>query len=715
MENDKALNTSTWLTFEKLDRDHVAKLKCSVCARFKEKLRGCRNYNPAFVVGTKNLRGSAFKDHAASEMHKRSMMLLSKSRSSDVTQYAPIAKALSTLDPDTERKLRRKFEVAYLLCKEGLAFTKMAAVCELEEKHGVDLGAGYKNNQACATFVGYIAQSQRERLAAVLDKAKFFSIQADGSTDSANVEDELFLALYFDAHSQDGTVHVQSRFLTVRRPERSDAKGLYECFVRALTYAGVTGWESKLVGLGCDGTSVNMGANGLRGHLEESVPWVIAFWCLAHRLELALKDALKGTLFSAVDEMLLRVYYLYKNSPKKCHELDEVIAALRLCLEPGDLPDEGGSRPLRACGTRFVSHKVAAIGRLIDRYGAYLAHLTTLTEDTSVREVDRQKLKGYVLKWRDCKMVLGCALFHDILKPAAVMCKTLQYDEICVVSAIESTLKTSKAIERLRSTPFDDLPTVKKVLGRVQHDEGENTYQSVVLTKFEQGVTFLRSHKNEFVDKVLTCLKERVKVQHSSLLSHTLALLATQGWEKPENADLADVALDNLISHFQIPLEKAGVDTSVIKEEWEDLIDYARRYLSLVQEDYRTIWWKLFNAANASNKWGNVLSLIELLFCLPMSNGRVERVFSALKLIKTDRRSSLSEDSLDHLVRITIDGPPLAQWDATDAIRLWWRSKQRRQVQDTRAAPGPSTSRSEDTDTTEAYILNLEDWDTFVA
>ena len=51
-ENDKALNTPTWLTFEKLDRDHVAFVKCSVCGRFEEKLRGCRKYNPAFVVGT---------------------------------------------------------------------------------------------------------------------------------------------------------------------------------------------------------------------------------------------------------------------------------------------------------------------------------------------------------------------------------------------------------------------------------------------------------------------------------------------------------------------------------------------------------------------------------------------------------------------------------------------------------------------------------------
>ena len=44
-------------------------------------------------------------------------------------------------------------------------------------------------------------------------------------------------------------------------------------------------------------------------------------WCLAHRLELAVKDALKGTVFDAVDDMLLKLYYLYKKSPKNVESL----------------------------------------------------------------------------------------------------------------------------------------------------------------------------------------------------------------------------------------------------------------------------------------------------------------------------------------------------------------------------------------------------------
>ena len=50
--------------------------------------------------------------------------------------------------------------------------------------------SGYKNNQDCAVFIEYIAM--KETLVNILAKAKFFSIQGDGSTDSANVENELF-------------------------------------------------------------------------------------------------------------------------------------------------------------------------------------------------------------------------------------------------------------------------------------------------------------------------------------------------------------------------------------------------------------------------------------------------------------------------------------------------------------------------------------------
>ena len=124
--------------------------------------------------------------------------------------------------------------------------------------------------------------------------------------------------------------------------------------------------------------------------------------------------------------MQVRLLFVYEKSPKKCRELLDVVNELKECFEPSEMPRKGGTRSLRACGTWFVAHKTAAIARVIDRSGTYLSHLITLTEDTTLKAVDRQKLKGYVLRWQESKVLLACAFFHDLLKPAAILCKILQ-------------------------------------------------------------------------------------------------------------------------------------------------------------------------------------------------------------------------------------------------------------------------------------------------
>ena len=111
----------------------------------------------------------------------------------------------------------------------------------------------------------------------------------------------------------------------------------------------------KLVSVGTYGASTNIAASGLKGLVEEHLPWVFWMWCMAHRLELAVKDALKGTAFDAIDEFLLRLYYLYEKSSKKCKELEELITDLKDCLSF----DDTGVKPIRSSGSRWVSHKLS--------------------------------------------------------------------------------------------------------------------------------------------------------------------------------------------------------------------------------------------------------------------------------------------------------------------------------------------------------------------
>jgi hypothetical protein len=83
-ENDRTPNTTTWLTYERLNRECVHCLKCSVCIRFRDKLVTCSS---AFIEGSKNLRSPAFKDHARSDMHQRAMLLLKKASAKDIRIY----------------------------------------------------------------------------------------------------------------------------------------------------------------------------------------------------------------------------------------------------------------------------------------------------------------------------------------------------------------------------------------------------------------------------------------------------------------------------------------------------------------------------------------------------------------------------------------------------------------------------------------------------
>ena len=93
---------------------------------------------------------------------------------------------------------------------------------------------------------------------------------------------------------------------------------MFECFQQAVSHVGMVDWKDKLNGFGYDGTSVNIAAGELKGYLQQSVPWVVVFWCLTHWLVLSLKDALSNTLFSSTGNIL---YYIYNKSPKKCREL----------------------------------------------------------------------------------------------------------------------------------------------------------------------------------------------------------------------------------------------------------------------------------------------------------------------------------------------------------------------------------------------------------
>jgi len=77
----------------------------------------------------------------------------------------------------------------------------------------------------------------------------------------------------------------------------------------------------------------------------------------------------------------------------------------------------------------------------------------------------------------------------------------------------------------------------------------------------------------------------------------------------------------------------------------------------------------------------------------------------------TKKLSSLSEKRLDGLLRIRLEAPCLGQWDANNAILLWWQDRNRRPTRKTAPTCSASiTIADSESDEDEEPQLNLEDW-----
>ena len=134
-------------------------------------------------------------------------------------------------------------------------------------------------------------------------------------------------------------------------------------------------FAKRLIGFCSDGANVNKGnKTGVMAEIKKEISWLVFIWCMAHRLELAIKESLGGTKFNDIDEMLLNIYLLYEKSSKKLSQLEELAVNLKDLYEF----TSKGIKPMRSNGTRWI-----------DKFGVYMQHLKDMSEDRSYKSDQR--------------------------------------------------------------------------------------------------------------------------------------------------------------------------------------------------------------------------------------------------------------------------------------------------------------------------------------
>ena len=144
-----------------------------------------------------------------------------------------------------------------------------------------------------------------------------------------------------------------------------------------------------------------------------------------------------------------------------------------------------GVRTLKATGTRWIAHKIAAMGCVIEKFGLYTQHLQH-SIDTAKKSQDCARLQEKFTKLINAKSLLRCALFTDVLAEAKHFSLITQEQNIDIIHILDSVENTKhnykcllKKLQKNLAYVFQ-LPTVKLVTAEIESndEDGEPMYQN---------------------------------------------------------------------------------------------------------------------------------------------------------------------------------------------------------------------------------------------
>jgi hypothetical protein len=360
--------------FPWLDYNYIDKFMfCRICRQHTDLADSASPY--VHKDGCTNFTLKSIRGHESSKFHikvqnrdrtvqesKRSKLATEMGVNEPVAQQPESDRALGMLTANVANRVGNLIKTAHAIARNARPYTDFVWMCELDRSKGLDIGSTYQTDKYCKIFQESIAEVERKLLAERVARSKFISVMIDGSTDTSVQEQEIIYIRTVES----GVPRME--FVSVESCEKSDAPSILKAIENAMeTEIQDRDWKSKLVGLTTDGAAVMVGKNaGLAALLKRERPQLVALHCVSHRLELAVKSVAKAVpWYKKVDLLILNLYLFYHNSALNRSNL-------RRSCNAADVPF---LVPTRVGGTRWVSHTLTAITKLLRIYPGLVLHL----------------------------------------------------------------------------------------------------------------------------------------------------------------------------------------------------------------------------------------------------------------------------------------------------------------------------------------------------
>ena len=111
-------------------------------------------------------------------------------------------------------------------------------------------------------------------------------------------------------------------------------------------------------------------------------------------------------------------------------------------------------------------------------------------------------------------------------------------------------------------------------------------------------------------------------------------------------------------------------------EEWGDFKQFFSDHLRNLT--LREVTHLLCSNETQRRLYPRMSKLAQICCVIPLHTADCERDFSQLNFVKTPLRNRMNERTLDSIIRIVVEGPPIKEFPFTEAVRLWAQRKKRR-------------------------------------
>ena len=294
-----------------------------------------------------------------------------------------------------------------------------------------------------------------------------------------------------------------------------------------------------------------------------------------------------------------------------------------------------------------------------------------------IKPVDKIKFRTYLNKWTSFKFILHSLFYEALLNLLASFSCSLQADSVDLCFSVAKLKALFPSLEKLKEDLPDATTELAKFVSSVDLEgQGVAEFRGVSLSAVQENVLHAFNNKRiEYVDRISSCLHNRFDDLQSSSVMQGVRILDVSSWPSGDSlTTYCDEEVAALIEHFR-PLLENDVSLTSIASEWTALKEYWAATATL---EGTKIWPLLLRCHRA--QFSNLARLIEILLLLPVSNAKVERGFGTMRRIKTDWRSRLSEHTMDSLMRISVDGPPVHESCAATPVKRFFATPRRPHV-----------------------------------